>query len=156
MKMFLDTSVLLAALVRNNPSHVVSRALLQLVVQKQVVGYTSTHVLAELYAKLTGIPFQPRIHGHEAQDLLDNMILPNFEFIALSTDGYKGAINHAVEQGIVGGALFDALILLAAIHADADWIVTFNAKDFRRIRPELAKRVVTPLDLDLGGLVEEA
>lgn len=156
MKLFLDTSVLLPALVRNHPSHLVSRVLLQRIVQKQVAGYTSTHVLAELYAKLTGIPFQPRIHSQEAQDLLDNMILPHFEFIALSTDSYKGAINHAVEKGIVGGALFDALILLAAIHADVDWIVTFNAKDFRRIRPELAKQVVTPLDFDLSRLMEEA
>ncbi|MEZ4637282.1 MAG: PIN domain-containing protein [Caldilineaceae bacterium] len=156
MKLFLDTSVLLPALVRSHPSHAVSRVLLQRIVQKKAIGFTSTHVLAELYAKLTGIPFQPRIQSHEAKDLLDSMVLPHFEFIDLSTEDYKIAINHAIEHGVTGAALFDALIPAAAIRADTDLIVTFNARDFRRIRPELTETIVTPVDPELADLVEGA
>ena len=46
--------------------------------------------------------------------------------------------------GIVGGAVYDALILRAAANARVDQVVTLNEGDFRRVYPELGDRIVSP------------
>jgi predicted nucleic acid-binding protein len=46
------------------------------------------------------------------------------------------------EIGVTGGATYDALILRAAANADVDMVVTLNEKDFRRVYPDLANKIV--------------
>lgn len=42
------------------------------------------------------------------------------------------------------GVTYDALILYAALKAEADQMLTLNEKDFRRIYPELTDKISSP------------
>ena len=53
-------------------------------------------------------------------------------------------IEHLANLGIIGGAVYDGLIMYAAAKVEVDLIVTLNEKDFRRVYPELATKVVSP------------
>jgi hypothetical protein len=53
-------------------------------------------------------------------------------------------IDHLTSLGITGGATYDAVILQAAGKSDPDQVVTLNEKDFLRLRPDLAPKLVTP------------
>jgi predicted nucleic acid-binding protein len=64
--------------------------------------------------------------------------------VALSDEDYTAVISHLAEVGISGGVTYDALILFAAQKAKAAQVVTLNEKDFRRIYPELADKIVSP------------
>ena len=62
----------------------------------------------------------------------------------MSDQDYIQVIEHLATLGIVGGATYDALILCAAANAKADFIVTLNGRDFRRIYPDLADKIIAP------------
>jgi len=141
---FLDTSTLIAALVESHPAH--DRALLRLqgVTNGSVTGAISAHSLAETYAILTAMPTRPRITPATARHVIQHNILNHFEIIVLSESDYAAVIDHLFGLGITGGAIYDAVILHAASKANADQVVTLNERDFRRIRPDLADKIVAP------------
>jgi predicted nucleic acid-binding protein len=64
--------------------------------------------------------------------------------IALDQDEYFSAITNAAAAGIAGGAIYDALIARCALKGNAAVIYTWNLDHFRRIGPEVARRVRTP------------
>ena len=64
--------------------------------------------------------------------------------MSLSKEDYIAVIDHLSESGIVGGVTYDALILHAALKADADRVLTLNVGDFQRIYSDLADRIVSP------------
>ena len=64
--------------------------------------------------------------------------------MTLSSQDYADVIDILAEIGITGGATYDALILRAAANADVDMVVTLNEKDFRRVYPDLADKIVAP------------
>ncbi|MEM9218736.1 MAG: PIN domain-containing protein [Cyanobacteria bacterium P01_F01_bin.150] len=67
MKVLLDTSVMVAALLPQHPCHASCFSQLKAVESKQIKGYLSTHSLAEIYSVMTRMPSQPRITPKEAQ-----------------------------------------------------------------------------------------
>jgi predicted nucleic acid-binding protein len=146
MKAFFDTSVLLAALVRVHPSHAPSQRWLQQVAQGEVQGYISSHGIAEVYAKLTSVPFQPRIKRQEAHDLLNVRIRNLLEPIALTGTECWQVVDHMVAQGFIGGIVYDALLVYASIRANVDVVLTLNARHFRQIYPEMATRIIDPAE----------
>jgi predicted nucleic acid-binding protein len=56
MKVFLDTSVLISAVVKQHVSHERSFAVLERIHDRQDEGIISGHSLAEMYAALTKLP----------------------------------------------------------------------------------------------------
>jgi len=70
MNVLFDTSVLIAALIEDHPSHSQSLSWLQRVRLGEIEGFVSTHTIAELYSVLTRIPRQPRINPELAQQLI--------------------------------------------------------------------------------------
>ena len=56
MKVCFDTSMLVAALLRQHPHHAVAFRCLQSVKEGKVQGCLTTHGLAELFATLTALP----------------------------------------------------------------------------------------------------
>ena len=48
------------------------------------------------------------------------------------------------DRGLIGGVIYDALAVYTARQARVDQIVTLNAKDFRRIDPELSDKIIEP------------
>jgi len=64
--------------------------------------------------------------------------------VGLDDTEYWETISQSSAAGIVGGAIYDALIARCAIQARAEILYTWNLSDFQRLGPEVAKRVKTP------------
>ena len=144
MKVLLDTSVLVAAMIEAHPEHVRALPWLQRIKQSKDSGLVSAHSIAELYAILTTLPMKPRISPVIAYDLIRRNVIELCEVATLSTADYSELTKHLSQEGIIGGVTYDAVILYAAIKGQADRIVTLNENDFRRIFPKLALPIVSP------------
>jgi len=143
VRILLDTPVLVAAMVESYPAHARALPWVQRVQDGVDIGLVAAHSLAELYAIFTTLPVQPRIPPAVAQQLINN-ILGRFKVVFLSDEDYIAVINHLSDLGIVGGATYDALILHAAVKANADRVVTLDEKDFLRVHSALADKIVSP------------
>jgi predicted nucleic acid-binding protein len=141
MKFFLDTSVLVPVFVDDHPHHEASLAVFSRA-EKKHAG-CAAHSLAEVYATLTRLPGRDRASASEATLFLESMD-ERLTFISLDTEEYWRAIMHSAESGIVGGTIYDALLAHCALKARAETIFTWNIDHFRRVGPEVAKRVRTP------------
>jgi predicted nucleic acid-binding protein len=64
--------------------------------------------------------------------------------VALTTEEYFSAIAEYSAMGIVGGAIYDALIAHCALKARAEKIFTWNVRHFRQFGSEVEKRLRTP------------
>ncbi|MGO8705397.1 MAG: PIN domain-containing protein [Candidatus Brocadiia bacterium] len=144
MKVLLDTSILVAALVEAHPAH--SRAFMWLrkARRKEFELIIACHTLAELYAVLTSLPVSPRIAPATARRLIKDSVLPWAKVISLSASEYEATINDLAELGIAGGAVYDGLIARAASKGGAEKLVTLNAEDFKRVAPQMANEIVEP------------
>jgi predicted nucleic acid-binding protein len=146
MNILFDTSVLVAAMIESHPLHELSLPYLQKVKNSTHTGLISAHSIAELYSILTSLPVQPRISPVLARKLIEMNILNLFEIIPLSVQDYISVIEHLSDSGTSGGVIYDALILKAALTSNADKILTLNKKDFYRIYPDLADKIISPSD----------
>lgn len=142
MKILLDTSILVAAMVEAHPAHEQGVIWLKRVTSGADKGLVAAHTLAELYSILTTLPVEPRISPREAKRLIQHNVIQKLEIITLSAQDYDQVIEHLAEIGIIGGATYDGLILRAAANANVDIVVTLNEKDFRRVYPNLADRII--------------
>ncbi len=146
MRVLLDTSLLVAALIGGHPFHDLAVPWLERIKAKTDTGLVAAHSLAELYAILTRLPVTPRISPAPALQLIQSNVLDACEVVILSAADYVALLTHLADRGIAGGAVYDGLLLQAALKAGADQVVTLNAYDFRRIYPTLAHKVVSPLE----------
>ena len=144
MRILLDTSVLVAAMVEAHPAHEQGLAWLKRVTDGPDKGLVAAHSLAELYAVLTTLPVHPPILPLDAQQLIKHNVTERLEIVFLSDQDYIEVIEHLAALSIVGGATYDALILRAAANAKVDLVVTLNEKDFQRVYPNLADKIVAP------------
>jgi predicted nucleic acid-binding protein len=144
VRVLLDTSILVAAVVEAHPMHSVALPWLQRAQAKSDAGLVAAHSVAELYAVLTTLPLRPRIAPSIAVQVIERDVLDILEVIPLSGDDYRAVIKSLSEMGIGGGVTYDALIVHAAIKAGAEQIVTLNQADFQRIAPDLADCIVSP------------
>ena len=144
MRILLDTSVLVAAMVEAHPAHERALPWLRRIKQDTDLGFVSAHSLAELYAILTRLPVHPRIIPGVAWHLIKANVLGSFEVVSLSDKDYAAVIEHLSSSGLVGGVTYDALILYAAIKVGVDRVVTLNENDFRRIYPHLTEWIISP------------
>jgi len=144
MKVLLDTSVLVAALVGSHPAH--DRALPWLVRAKEgrLDLVVASHTIAELYAVLTTLPLSPRIAPGVARRLIQENIESTATMIALSNAEYLAVVKRMSELGLAGGAIYDALIAKAAQKAEVKQIVTLNSGDFKRVWPEGKEHIAAP------------
>jgi len=137
MGTMLDTSVLVGAFVRRHPRHEVAIGVL-----RQAVNLTiAAHTLAETYAVLTRLPTRPRISGGVARKLIRENLTARGRVVALTARDYDAALGRMADLGLTGGAVYDALIVQAALKAKVDRLVTFNGANFRRAWPEAGERL---------------
>jgi predicted nucleic acid-binding protein len=141
VKYFLDTSVLVPVFVDEHPHHEASLAVF--VRADKEHSCCAAHSLAEVYSTLTRLPGKHRASASEAILFLEN-IESRLTFVALDAEEYWRAIMGSAESDIVGGTIYDALLAHCALKAKAETIFTWNVDHFRRIGPEVAKRVRTP------------
>jgi predicted nucleic acid-binding protein len=141
MKVFLDTSVLVPVFVDEHPHHEASLEVFSRADKKH--ASCAAHSLAEVYATLTRLPGKHRASASEAMLFLENME-KRMAFVSLNAEEYWRAVMHSAASGIVGGTIYDALLGHCALKARVDTIFTWNIDHFRRVGPEVAKRVRTP------------
>jgi len=78
VRILLDTSVLVAAMLVTHPAHHRAIAWLQRIRQGSDTGPVSAHSLAELYAVLTRLPVQPRFTPEVARQMIATNVLDLF------------------------------------------------------------------------------
>ena len=106
--------------------------------------FCASHSLAETYNTLTRLPFQPRIHPADALRIIRETIIPHFKMVTLDAKAYVKVLSQCAEDGLVGGVIYDALLLHCAATVKPDRIYTFNLRDFQRISPGLASKIMAP------------
>ena len=144
MKIFFDTSVLVAAFVNAHPRHANCLPWLQKVKKKEIEGIISVHSLIETYSILTKLPLSPRINPALALNLIKENILEDFELVTYGKKDYINLLNELSSGNIAGGASYDGLILSAAKKVTADKILTLNVNDFIRVCPQLVRIISEP------------
>ena len=144
MRAFYDTSVLVASLVAAHPHHAAAMEAARGVLSGKHEGLVCAHGLAETYAVLTTLPIRPRISPDAARRLVVENILGRFETVALTAREYERLLEGLADEGISGGATYDAIQCACARKARATRVYTFNVAHFRRVAPDLASRVVAP------------
>jgi predicted nucleic acid-binding protein len=141
MKAFFDTSVLVPVFYGDHIHHAAS---LDLFIQfSRSTGCCGAHSLVEVYATLTRMPGKQRI-GEEQAMLFIGSIRERLSIVALSGNGYADALERSAALGIVGGAIYDALLARCALTANADAIYTWNVRHYTQCGPEVVGRVRTP------------
>jgi predicted nucleic acid-binding protein len=123
--LYLDSSVLVAALVEDEPSH---EKCLQLLRKKDLA--TWTHALAEVFATLTGGRLGLRVPPAVAAELMDASLAPRLRLIELTAADLTGAIRKSESAGVRAGAIFDLLHLTAACRSSATALYTLNTRHF--------------------------
>lgn len=98
--------------------------------------------LVEAYAVLTRLPAPHRLAPADAHALLEANFL-GAEIAVLDSVGYRELLDRASDDGIAGGATYDAVIARCAQAARVETLLTFNYRHFGRFAgPGLA--VVVP------------
>ena len=145
MKVFLDTSVLVAAVVGDHAQHAKAFILLERVQQEKDEGLVSAHSLAEMYAVLTKLPPPFRHTPEQALLSIEENVLKHFNVVALTASEFTAVIRESTLGGLSGGIIYDALLLKSAIKARADMIFTFNLKHFQTVATgETAQLIASP------------
>lgn len=139
-----DTSVLVAAFVESHPSHTRALPWLQKARGGDIDLLVCGHTLAELYAVLTRLPLSPRIRPALARRLVRDNVESIADIVDLEAADYATVLDGLAELEQTGGVVYDALIARAARKADAATLLTLNEKDFRRVWPEGAVRILSP------------
>lgn len=141
MRIFFDTSVLVAAFVESHPAHKVALKRLNKVRAGTDTFIVGGHTLAELYAVLTRLPVRPSIGSALARRLVEENT-QDAEISVLSAKDYLKVLARMDEKGLRGGVVYDALLFHAACKAKADLLITLNEKDFKRIQEKENRPVI--------------
>lgn len=106
-------------------------------------GACAAHSLAEVYAVLTRLPVRPAVSPADAHVFIEE-IQKRLTIVTLDESATLDTLQQSAETHLIGGQLYDALILKAAERVKAKSILTWNIGHFRRIAPALANRIRTP------------
>lgn len=128
-----DSSTLIASFVQNHPKHPSAFLWYKRAKQGEIDFYVSAHSLLEVYSVLTSAPFKPRISAQGAWELIDSNIKQSAQIISLSEHDYFKILNRVYQKGLVGGIIYDAIMVECAIKKQIGKILTSNSKDFVRL-----------------------
>jgi predicted nucleic acid-binding protein len=141
---YLDTNVLVAAVLPDHLHHAAAKATLRKIRGGKMTGCLAAHGLAELYAVLTRLPLTPPVYPAEALRILERDVLPWLDLTTLTGEEYLKTLRSCAAAGWAGGRIYDALHVAAARKASCRRIYTFNVGHFRELAPDLKDRIVAP------------
>lgn len=114
-----DTSAAIPLLVRSHPEHTVVRGHFR--ARRPVLTHQS---LAETYSVLTRLPADARVTPQDAVRLIESRF---GEPLGPDTQAMSDLPHVLAEVGVAGGAVYDALVALAARHGQVP-LVTRDAR----------------------------
>ena len=141
MKILFDSSVLIAAFVESHPKHKAALSYLVKAKKKEFELLVSSHSILEVYSVLTSAPFKPQITPAIAKQLIENNIKNLAKTIYLTDKDYFIIVEKMSASNLIGGIVYDAIIVECALKAKADEILTLNSKDFLRLTGEAQVKV---------------
>jgi predicted nucleic acid-binding protein len=131
---FLDTGIMVGAVLKSHPEHAVCLAALE----DSSRPFTNAHALAETFATLTGFYKVPTDVATELTLSLQSSVAVE----AMALGDYETAIREARSRGVMGGGIFDSLHATFARRKRAVQIVTRNPSHFQHVAPDI--EVLTP------------
>jgi predicted nucleic acid-binding protein len=142
-RFLVDSSVMVASVCTwhelHDPAHAELTRRLEYGEEMVVAG----HSIAEAYSVLTRLPAPYRLSADEAGRLVSANFVDRAEIAVLTADGYRDLLREALARNAVGGQLYDLIIALCAQTAEAQTLLTFNERHFRRL-VDPPVRVVVP------------
>jgi predicted nucleic acid-binding protein len=102
----------------------------------------AAHSLAEVYASLTRMPGQQRMTPADALLFLETL-QERLTIVALDAAEYVSGIQHLAAAGIIGGTMYDGILALCAMKANAETIYTWNLRHFQQFGSEVKGRLST-------------
>ena len=139
MKALLDTSVIVAALIEDEPHHA---ACLRLLGGK---GHCiHSHALAETFSTLTGGKLGLRLPASTAAELIEASVLPRVEVVSLTPREMFQVIAAAESLGVRGGGIYDLMHHAAARKAHAEKLFTLNVRHFTAFTQRGDAEIVMP------------
>ena len=142
MKVFLDTSVLVAAFWGDHVQHSSSVALVKTAMPER--AFCAAHTVAEVYSTMTRLPAKPPIPTEQAL-LFIRQIREQFTVVGLSDQEYFETIERLAGSGLAKNYIYDGLIMTAASKSGVDVIYTWDIQDFQRVAPpQTVKNIRTP------------
>ena len=150
MRVFLDTSVLLAGLVDFGPQSAPAQSLLHAVAEKQVAApLTAWHCCLEFFSVATRLPAEFRLTPSDAAVLLDEEVFSRMAVHDLPATDRLQMLRAAARDVIAGGRIYDAHIAEVARAAGAEVVVTDNRRHFMSAL-RYGMRVETPAEFVSG------
>lgn len=145
MRVFLDTSVLVAASERSHPQHFQALAAVQRVARGEDEGFIAVHSITETYVALTRLPVQPRIHPSEAGRIVRDNFVHHFKIVPSGKVEVLQALGTVQENGWSPERIHDALLLACATVCEVDRIYTLNPEDLRDLcLPVMRSKISLP------------
>jgi predicted nucleic acid-binding protein len=145
MKVLLDSSTLIAAMLPDHVHHGPANAWLSQAKLGTFVCFVSGHSLAEVYAVLTRLPRKPPISPADAWQMLKENVTSCAQIITLGAGDYSALMAELSQRGISGGPVYDGVIAKAAELAQVDRLLTLNVPHFQKVWPAGMSRIITPL-----------
>lgn len=143
MRLFFDSSVLVAVFYANHEHHSASK---KAFLAAGTGDFCARRSLGEVYTTLTGFPLRPRITGPQGIAMVHE-IREKLTLVSLSESEYISALQEAALQAVVGNTAYDALIARCAVKAQAAALLTWNVKHFMRLGADVARIVKTPAEI---------
>ncbi len=85
MRVFCDTSVLVAAVLQAHVHHAPARAALNRIQRGDDTGHAFAHALVETFSVLSRMPTRPKLEPEDVLDILESGIIPHFVFVTLGS-----------------------------------------------------------------------
>ena len=130
----LDTSVIIAALLRWHEHHEVAKRLLNAALDEQP-AILPTRVLVESFSVLTRSPAPDRIAPAVAVAILAESLRETTRTVDFPAGDRWRFLHEAIADEAAGGAIYDAEIIRMAVSAGARGIVTLDRSHFERLAP---------------------
>lgn len=126
---FLDTSVVVAALVAEEDHHAKCRKLL-------LSGefHVYAHGISEVFSTLTGGARGYRLSAGMVSEMLELHLMPLLSLVSLTPAEMLRALGEAESRGVRGGAVYDYFHLVAARKGKAEKFYTLDQKNSGRFR----------------------
>lgn len=140
----IDTSAFVPGLLGLHPHYELVRKWTEGAAQGRIEACICQHGIAEAYAVLSSVPGSLRHSPPVAAQLIADFI-SHVKVLYLGPADYRSALERLAAAGIMGGAIYDLLHLIAAENASAEAIVTLNSKNFERFAAMKPIRIVDPL-----------
>jgi predicted nucleic acid-binding protein len=136
---FIDTSVLVAAVVATEPHHPACGRLLD----RGDLGFY-VHGLAEFFSTLTGGRKAFRLSPQQAAEILEADYVPLLQIATLTPGETLRGMRECHARGVQGGAIFDYLHLVAARKGKARRFYTLNGSNFRAFQRDGDPEILSP------------